>query len=97
MEIQTILSLCADCDNHVAKDVNNTFAGTDRRFTRASAPPWVLSRTSRRSDVDHRKSQQRLEKLLATTSPNRDEIEILSILMEKWKEQQFAFSTPMAA
>ncbi|MEO6217238.1 MAG: hypothetical protein ABIO86_14505 [Sphingomonas sp.] len=50
-----------------------------------------------RFEVDHRKSLQRLEKLLATTSPNRDEIEILSILIEKWKEQQFAFSTPMAA
>lgn len=85
MEIQTILSLCADCDNHVAKDVDNAFAGTDRRFTRASAPPWVLSRKGSfdaetaygcavmnlapiRSEADHRKSLQRLEKLLATTS-----------------------------
>ena len=35
-----------------------------------------------RSEVDHRKSPQRLEKLLATTLPKRDEIEILSILIE---------------
>ncbi len=49
-----------------------------------------------RSESDHRKSLKRLEKLLAEPSVNRDEAEVLSILIEKWEDESFAFANPTA-
>jgi HTH-type transcriptional regulator/antitoxin HigA len=49
-----------------------------------------------RTETDHRKSLKRLEKLLAEPSAHRDEAEVLSILIEKWEEEQFEFGNPSA-
>lgn len=49
-----------------------------------------------RTETDHRKSLKRLEKILAEPSANRDEVEVLSILIEKWEEEQFEFGNPSA-
>lgn len=49
-----------------------------------------------RSEADHRKSIARLEKLLAGSHPDCDEIEVLSILIEKWEDEHFAIAAPSA-
>lgn len=49
-----------------------------------------------RSDADHRKRLKRLEKLLADPQSDRDEVEVLSILIEKWEEERYVLEAPSA-
>ena len=49
-----------------------------------------------RSEADHRKGMKRLRRLLSDPHCDRDEVDVLSILIEKWEEEHCVIAAPSA-